>query len=319
MSKTETGEYQLAVLNSLVRQTSGSWLSLNTNAKRLLFYVVSHAIDDQENDDKLPCEVVVPCARLAHDFGVALNNIYDDMKQGARDLRNKDVVFKNPKTGRTVECGWLSSQEYEDGEGYLTVSFDPKIKPVLKGLKGHFTLMNYLSAGKLIGHSARLYELLCSYKSLKVWNPEIEEFREMMAIEKSAYRTKSDLHCTKDFNRYVISPCVDKINEVTELNVGYERGNYGRTWRKIKFTILEKTKDAEATMKQAEKPSDFDLWWDNWSKIQKRSDLCELYMNLHKKGRDDFRINAIYDNPKSLTESERRELFDFYKQPNFSM
>lgn len=319
MSKNELGEYQLAVLNSLVRQTSGSWLSLNTNAKRLLFYVVSHAIDDQENDDKLPCEVVVPCARIAHDFGVALNNIYDDMKQGARDLRNKDVIFKNPKTGRTVECGWLSSQEYEDGEGYLTVSFDPKIKPVLKGLKGHFTLMNYLSAGKLIGHSARLYELLCSYKSLKTWNPEIDDFRAEMGIGETEYIIKNGKTNLFDLKRRVIDPSIEKINDVTELQVGYEKGNHGRTWRRFKFTILEKPKDAEATMKQAEKPSDFDLWWDNWSKIQKRSDLCELYMNLHKKGRDDLKINAIYDNPKSLTESERRELFDFYKQPNFSM
>jgi plasmid replication initiation protein len=149
---------------------------------------------------------------------------------------------------------------------------------------------------------------------MKVWTPEIEDFRESMGLDKSVYRLKNtETTCIKDLKGRVIEPSVDKINEVTELNIGFEKGNNGRTWRKIRFTILDKPKNSENNPKPVREADPYDIWWDEAKKPQNTRKLCELYSEFKQISLDEA-ISLIYDNPSAIPEKERIELFHLRKQ-----
>ena len=263
MWNEKDGDYEIAMINSLVRSATKSYLSLNTDAKRLLGWIVARGIKDHREAADLPQKLEVPVLEIAKELNLDKDGVYRQMKQAARELRHKDVVYYDHNTGETVECGWLSAQRYKDAEGYLTVSFDPAIKPALTGLNEHYTLMKYLSSSRLTGHAATLYAILASWKSERKWEPRWDDFCEQMLLPDTAYRTPEGRRNIKDIKKRIITPSVKKITEETELNVTCEKGNkHGRTWQWLRFNILQKSKDQQE-IKHAKKTTGFEALDDN--------------------------------------------------------
>ena len=70
--------------------------------------------------------------------GLKKKNIYSEIKRVSSDLRKKEFR-KEREDGSFLICGYVSSAEYKSGEGFVELTFDPKLKPYLLGLKTKFT------------------------------------------------------------------------------------------------------------------------------------------------------------------------------------
>ncbi|QDY46916.1 replication initiation protein (plasmid) [Planococcus glaciei] len=72
---------------------------------------------------------------------------YTELKEITKDLMSKSIEIPRADGG-WLFANWVSSAEYQKGEGIIALSFSPKLKPYLLQLKNAFTsyrLSNILS------------------------------------------------------------------------------------------------------------------------------------------------------------------------------
>ena len=176
--------------------------------------------------------------------------IYKAVEDAARDLSGKKIDLSNGK--ERIYASWLSYVRYIEGSGVVQLRFDKSLKPYFLQLKNCLhgftqynlaTVINFKST-----YSIRLYELL----KMKVWKAEssgknefeksfeIDEYRQILGIDKKAYPVFAD------FRKRVIDTTVLEISEQTELNIFETK--YIKTGRKITgITFVVKIRQADET------------------------------------------------------------------------
>ena len=155
--------------------------------------------------------------------------MYKEVEKSAKELIGRRINLS--KNGKEIYTTWLSYMEYIEGAGVVRLRFDKSLKPYLLQLKSQFTQyqLNCVMAFKS-QYSIRLYELLKmdAYKAKKGGFKkyfELQEFRELLGIEKKAYPVFAD------FRKYVIQPITSEVSNKTDLIVNDIK--YGKTGRKI--------------------------------------------------------------------------------------
>ncbi|WP_211656057.1 replication initiation protein [Planococcus alpniumensis] len=156
---------------------------------------------------------------------------YTELKEITKDLMSKSIEI--PRTdGGWLFANWISSAEYQKGEGVIALSFSPKLKPYLLQLKDTFTtyrLSNILSLKST--YSIRLYELMKKWQHLGSWSCSIEKFKEKMGIEHKKYPRYANLKAR------VLNPAIQEVNEKTDVFISLTEIKKGRSVNKIKFAI----------------------------------------------------------------------------------
>jgi plasmid replication initiation protein len=136
---------------------------------------------------------------------------------------------------RIVQVAWLSSAIYEMNKGYITLKFDPELKPYLLQLKSQFTKINIVDTLKLKSvHAIRIFELLLQYISIGNRRITIEQLRVYCGIEKQEYSDYFDL------KRKVIEKAKTEINAKTQYKVDYKEIKESRKVIEIEWSIKEK-------------------------------------------------------------------------------
>ena len=95
--------------------------------------------------------------------GARIDSKYHEVKNLTSRLLRR--VFTINEADGPLQLSWLSAAKYFDGEGLITLRFDPGLKPYLLQLKDCFTKFNLSMALRLkSSFSIRIYELLKQYR-----------------------------------------------------------------------------------------------------------------------------------------------------------
>lgn len=165
--------------------------------------------------------------------------VYKRIHESAKRLMEKITTFKRGKS--TITTALLSSAETIEGEGKIILRFDKSLKPELLQLKKLFTQYQLKNVLKLSGsYSIRIYELLKQYEKIRKREFKIENLKEILGINEEYSRFY-------DFERYVLKPAREEINEKTDIFIDYEKIKEGRRIGKIVFEIYSKQPECEET------------------------------------------------------------------------
>lgn len=198
---------------------------LNLLEQKIILYAVSKLDRDAANFKVVQIEV-----SAVTDLIDSTVKRYSEFREIANKLRCKSVRLSDRPD---LDIGWLASSEYI-GDGIIELEFSQKLIPYLLQLKKRFTryqLKNILYLKNK--YSIRLYELLKEFEGLGKREFDLEELRNILVLD-------DKYPDFKDFNKWVLKPTMDEINERTDLIVDFEKVKKGRKVVGIRYTIESK-------------------------------------------------------------------------------
>ena len=176
------------------------------------------------------------------DFSDLVESSHKDEYKRLQDLGEMllSKTLKIPEPDGFVICNWFSSFKYINGEGTITVRFDPVLKPYLLQLQEMFTKYNLENILRFkSAYSIRIYEIAKSWEARGEFNYPVEEFKEMIGAAKkyTAYY---------DFKRYVIERALKEINSLSDIRLTFKEKKLARKVTDLVFTIKPRRKEGEA-------------------------------------------------------------------------
>lgn len=175
------------------------------------------------------------------DFGMMMglkgNSLYQRMDETLDRLLSR--VIHIPKQTGYLKIGWVSSAEYIKGQGLVQLRFDSKLKPYLLQLREQFTRYRLFVVTQFqSAYSVRIYMLLKQYERIGEREFDLNEFREMLGIEKKKYSQ------FKDFRKWVLNQAkkeFDRRDEhgaaLCDITFDLETLREGRCITRLKFYI----------------------------------------------------------------------------------
>ncbi len=202
--------------------------NLTLNEQKLFLYAVS-----QLDKDLLEFTSITVNIRDFTNLVDTTEKRYEEIRDIARSLREKEVFINIDN--KQVSMGWFSKVKAEERTGDIEIFFDNDMMPYLLQLKKRFTryqLKNILYMKNK--YSIRVYELLKQYEKIGSRSFELLKLKKVLALEKGQYIR------IYDFERFVLKPSMEEINELTDINVSYEKVKKGRKVVGIEYTISSK-------------------------------------------------------------------------------
>lgn len=197
---------------------------LSLNEQKIILYTVSKLDEKQKDFNIIPIEI----GEFINLLGTS-DLRYTEIRKLIEGLRDKGLTIKTER-GELV-TGWLSSIEYIKNTGIIELEFSKKLVPYLLQLKRKFTryqLKNILYLSNK--HSIRIYELLKQYENIGNRTFTIDELKKILMLE-GQYKAFAD------FDKRVLKPTMEEINDYTDLKVSYEKIKKGRSIHSIKYKI----------------------------------------------------------------------------------
>jgi len=272
--------------------------SLSLPEQRLVLMMVQ-MIKPEDTNFK---EYKIDIREFANFFSIKGDSIVANVKKAAKSLLAKVLTIKDDE--KTLYTNWISSAEFPDGKSYVSLCFDPKLKPYLLELKEKYTFLENKYLIKLRSvYSIRIYMLLKQYEGYKKERIfELKSFREMLGILPNEYLRLYDLKTN------VINRAVADINNKTDLKISCKDGKTsGRKILEIIFTINEKKgikfdetpKNKDAEEKKGDKTIKIEL--------SKEKEVVNPRKNL-------FQIQAQFeefwkDYPKKIAKENAKKAF----------
>jgi len=171
-------------------------------------------------------------------------SLYDDVKSAVERLWNREI--KLDQNGSALR--WVVQKDmYHENEGKVTLHFSSKIIPYLSLLKENFTKyrLEWVSTFKST-HSIRIYELLIQHE----WQHTGERELELHWL-KNILQVSDKYSRTNNFIQKLLTPCVNEINECSNLSVTFNVKKTGRKITHIQFYFNNKNKEF---VKKIDKP-----------------------------------------------------------------
>jgi plasmid replication initiation protein len=180
-------------------------------------------------------------------------HVYQLLEETAEKLSKRQVIINDPdpdtpKT-RKRTINWLSSVDYQPGEGKVIIEFSPKIMPYLSQLSRDFTRYKLQNVTQFkSAYSIRLYELLVQWLSTGKRDIEVEWLKNQLQVEECYSRIGN-------FKNRVVDVAVVEINQHSNIWVKYTQRKAGRTITHFLFTFGKKEPEKPAqTKSNATKP-----------------------------------------------------------------
>lgn len=155
---------------------------------------------------------------------------YEDLKRITKDFLKKVIEIKDGKT--TLQTHFFSSVEYNDGDGWVEFSFDPKLKPYLLQLKKNFVAYNLetiLAFSSVYAH--RMYEWCKQWQKIGEWEMDYQILREILKIDKKQYSRYNN------FKTKVLYIAQRELKDKAELWFDFEEIKSKRKVVAIKFKV----------------------------------------------------------------------------------
>ncbi len=202
---------------------------LKLGEQRLILSMIAKIQPDHE-DFKPYC---ISIGELADFLGVARGSAYYEYKKITKSLLSR--VLEIHEHGRLLQTGWVSSANYIDGEGYVELCFDPKLKSSLLQLKGNFTSCKLeMLLGFTSQYTMRIYMLLKQHERLKEREIELQQLRDILGIGKDKYERYAH------FKASILKPVQKELKAKVDLYFEFDEIKYGRQVGAIRFRIFTK-------------------------------------------------------------------------------
>ncbi|MDM8313572.1 MAG: replication initiation protein [Actinomyces sp.] len=164
-------------------------------------------------------------------LGVENQAKYTEIPKITKELMKK--VFEIEEGNRLIQTAWLSGAIYEKGTGYVTLKFNPDLKPYMLKLNTMFTqykLANILSMKSK--YSPRIYEILkCNeFKRQGYIEIEVEELRKLLKAD-NIYPLYAD------FKRKIIFQTQKELKKISDISFDFEEIKTGRKVTALRFYI----------------------------------------------------------------------------------
>jgi len=208
--------------------------SLTLQEKKIILWLTSQ-IQSDDKDFKKHTLTVRDFMEL---MGLTGNSNYKELQKITLGLMKKVLIIKEPELKVTTQVSWLNSARYEEGEGFIRLSFAPEMHPFLLNLKKTFTVISLsdLMQFKSI-HAIRIYELLKQYQDIGERTLTIAEIKECCGV-------LDRLKKYSDFEKKILLIAQREINEKSDIHFEFERQKHVRKIVGIKF-IISKNKAYE--------------------------------------------------------------------------
>ncbi len=238
------------VNSSLVKQSNAlinASYQVSLAEKRIILYMLTKIHKDDE--DFKPYRMNIK--EFLAEIGTDTKNLYERAKHSTKELLNRVLEIKT-STG-LLQITFLSSAEYYDKEGYVELSFDPKLKPYLLQLKECFTtyaIENILSLKSI--HSMRIYELLKQFQSLGERTFKLKELKYILGLQDQYFNDYTA------FKKRVILQAQKELNQSTDISFEFEEIKLGKKIDSIKFIIQNQPQleEPEPELEIKEKPEE---------------------------------------------------------------
>lgn len=208
--------------------------SLTLQEKKIILWLTSQ-IQPDDKDFKKHTLTVKDFMNL---LGLSGNANYKELQKITLGLMKKVLVIKEPDKKVVTQVSWLNSARYEEGEGFIRLSFAPEMHPFLLNLKKTFTVIKLsdLMQFKSI-HAIRIYELLKQYQDIGERTLTIEEIKKCCGVD-------DRLKTYPNFEKKILLIAQREINEKSDIHFEFERQKHVRKIAAIRF-IISKNKDYE--------------------------------------------------------------------------
>lgn len=222
--------------------------NLTPRAFKVLCYIIARYIKPDE-DTALPTEIIVPAIDLIRNaIQGNSHSVYEELPKTCKELMSH-IEFS---TGMEVDgyklqgyVAWCSSVvpiKSPNGSIDIRFRFDPLMAQFLLGLTRYVRLYRPEINRLKRSHAIRIFQMLkgirnrrAKYEVVSREKYEIGHLKFLLKLienDKSSKR-KEKYPKFKDFRRWVITPCIEEINEKTTIKV--LEANPIREGRKIKY------------------------------------------------------------------------------------
>ncbi|QIZ69148.1 replication initiation protein [Geobacillus subterraneus] len=202
---------------------------LSTLEQKIVLYLISqiHKDDDDFKMYRLPIQ------EFSELLGYRGSPKYTEMREITKNLMRKVLEIREGQ--KLKQMSWVSYVEYDGNSGYVSLSFDPRLKPYLLQLKREFTTYRLKNVMELkSSYSIRMYELLKRWQYVGEFEIQLDELR-MMVGAGDKYK---EYH---NFKKRVLNPAQQEISEKTDIVFSYEEIRKKRKVVSIRFCIKEKS------------------------------------------------------------------------------
>jgi plasmid replication initiation protein len=180
---------------------------------------------------------------------------YGVLRAITKRLMTRVLEFFNPETQSLLQTAWLSSAEYKQGRGTVSLCFDPKMKPLLLQLQSYFTKYELGQVLQFKGqYTIRFFEFRKSFlgRRKKETVLTLKELRDTLGLKKQEYQQFFD------FKKRVLEPARLELMEKTGSSFTWEPLRQGRGGKvaAIRFVFdgghqAQDRRDEEATAPDA--------------------------------------------------------------------
>lgn len=216
-----------------------------------------------ENGEKIienPVTELPKVKMTAKDFSdlVGLKNVdYKKLSKVSGDLMTKVITLKSIHNDDIEQMQWITYTRYVKGTGMVLIELHPRLLPYVANLTKNFSSV---SLGEVTGfkckYSSRLFFLAKNSLKLGSKTVPLDELRKIIGVgytEKNGERVYK-LQQFYHLNQRALTPAIQEINEMTDLNISYEEIYDAKKIVALKFHFAEKTKSKKQVEPKPEQP-----------------------------------------------------------------
>lgn len=220
LAKKTDDNLHVNMSNQLIRMAQG----LTLPEKRLVSLCMAK-LDSVRLDTTGRYTFRISAKEFGQQFGITDEAAYMQLKEVGDKLLHRiaQQITETPKGKNIKKWQWVSFAEYQDGEGWIKLTFNHMMTPHLFLLRKEFTSYKLAQASALRSvYSWRLFELLMQFKSTGLLRVDIETFAHSMDAPAS-YRSNF-----KEMRTRIIEPAVKELILKNGLLIEWEPTKSGR-------------------------------------------------------------------------------------------
>ena len=221
--------------NDLIQR---SRFSLTTQQQRMMLYLISKIMPQDENFKTYQLDIVEFCQTCGIDYSGG--KTYEELKASIKALADKSmwIEIEDEKGEAETLIRWIEEPTIRKNSGIVEVQLNKYLKPYLLQLKKNFTSYELIYTLRFRSkYSIRLYELACSV----VFHP-LQEYRKRYTVEELKKRLGAENYTDyRKFRVKALDVAVREINEYSDKNISYNQiSSKGRKIEAIEIVITSK-------------------------------------------------------------------------------
>ena len=292
MDKRDHREFELsemrgmtvAIHNSLIRNdryTKNAGNSLSLTEQKIILYIISKIKPAARHFEPISFSIAEFCevCGIGHSRS---GGVYSFMKSNVEKLASRVMWLNDGETETMVR--WISKARISKGRGVLEIELDKDMMPYLLNLRGNYSSFFFAEVSRFkCKYAFRLYELLLAFlpANNRVVSFEVDDLRERLDCTSPSYKNFTN------FERRVLIPAMEDIDQYTSLKVTYRPVRTGKSITHIHFDVYN--------LRRSNDPADQQLAEDRYMSIENEILRAKIEYRMRAEERRSI-IDEIVDN-----------------------